>query len=274
MKIFISADMEGTAGVTDWDQVMPDKPDYARFRRLMTEEVNAAVLGALEGGAKEVVVNDAHHTMRNILIEELHPQAQLVSGSPKPLSMMQGIDTSFDAVFFTGYHAAAGTQDGVLDHTYSSAAIRQVKLGSMIVGEAGLNAALAGHFKVPVALVTGDATAVQQVKKIVSHVEAVSVKEPIGRIAALSYQPVEARRRIKEGAARALKRVKDLKPLTLTRPVALEIELMYTVMADRCMLIPGVTREDPRTVGYKAKDAEQAFSVFMACLALARSVTP
>ena len=274
MKIFISADMEGTAGVTDWDQVMPDRPDYARFRRLMTEEVNAAVLGALEGGAKEIVVNDAHHTMRNILIEELHPQAQLVSGSPKPLSMMQGIDTSFDAVFFTGYHAAAGTQDGVLDHTYSSVAIRQVKLGSMIVGEAGLNAALAGHFKVPVALVTGDATAVQQVKKIVTHVEAVSVKEPFGRTAAQSYQPVEARRRIKEGAARALKRVKDLKPLTIPRPVELEVELMYTVMADRCMLIPGVTREGPRDVGYKAKDAEQAFSVFMACLALARSVTP
>jgi D-amino peptidase len=274
MKIFISADMEGTTGVTDWDQVMPDRPDYARFRRLMTEEVNAAILGALEGGAKEIVVSDAHHTMRNILIEELHPQAQLVSGSPKPHSMMQGIDASFDAVFFTGYHAAAGTQDGVLDHTFSSAAIRQVKLGTLIVGEAGLNAALAGHYKVPVALVTGDSTAVQQVKKIVPHVEAVAVKEPIGRTAALSYQPVEARRRIKEGAARALKRVKDLKPLTLPRPVSLEVELMYTVMADRCMLIPGVTREGPRSVAYKAKDAEQAFSVFMACLVLARSVTP
>ena len=274
MKIFISADMEGTAGVTDWEQVMPDRPDYARFRRLMTEEVNAAILGALEGGAKEIVVGDAHHTMRNILIEELHPQAQLVSGSPKPYSMMQGIDASFDAVFFTGYHAAAGTQDGVLDHTYSSVAIRQVKLGSLIVGEAGLNAALAGHYNVPVALVTGDATAVQQVKKIVPHAEAVAVKEPIGRTAALSYQPVEARRRIKEGATRALKRVKDLKPLTVPRPVALEIELMYTVMADRCMLIPGVAREGPRAVAYKAKDAEQAFSVFMACLVLARSVTP
>ena len=274
MKIFISADMEGTAGVTDWDQVMPGRPDYARFRRLMTEEVNAAILGALEGGAKEIVVSDAHHTMRNLLIEELHPQAQLVSGSPKPYSMMQGIDASFDAVFFTGYHAAAGTQDGVLDHTYSGAAIRQVKLGTQIVGEAGLNASLAGHFKVPVALVTGDSTAVQQVKKLVPHIETVSVKEPIGRVAALSFQPVEARRRIKEGAARALKRAKDLKPLIITRPVSLEIEMMYTAQADRCMLVPGVTRESPRAVGYKAKDAEQAFSIFMACLVLARSVEP
>ena len=101
MKVFISADMEGTAGVTDWDQVLPQHLDYARFRRLMTEEVNAAILGALEAGAKEILVNDSHNTMRNLLIEELHPQAQLMSGAPKPYSMMQGIDASFDLVFFT-----------------------------------------------------------------------------------------------------------------------------------------------------------------------------
>lgn len=271
MKVFISADMEGTAGVTDWDQVLPDRHDYARFRRLMTEEVNAAILGALEAGAKEIVVNDSHHTMRNLLIEELHPQAQLISGSPKPYSMMQGIDASFDAVFFTGYHASAGTQNGILDHTYSSATVRQIKLGTLVVGEAGLNAALAGHFKVPVALVTGDSVAVAQAKKLLPHAEAVAVKEPIGRVAARSYQPVEARRRIKEGAARALKRVRDLKPLALPRPVALEIEWVTTTMADRCMLIPGVVRAGPRATGYKARDAEQAFTVTMACLVLARS---
>jgi D-amino peptidase len=271
MKIFISADMEGTAGVTDWDQVTPDRADYPRFRRLMTEEVNAAILGAIEGGAKDIVISDSHHTMRNILIEELHPQAQLVSGSPRPYSMMQGIDSSFDAVFFTGYHASAGTQDGVLDHTFSSATIRQIKLGNTAVGESGLNAALAGYFKVPVALATGDNTAVQQIKRLLPHVEAVSVKHPIGRVAALSYQPVEARRRIKEGATRAIRRVKDLKPLTIPRPIALEIEWLYTGMADRCMLIPGVTRIGPRTIGFKAKDAEQAYTVSMACLVLARS---
>jgi D-amino peptidase len=271
MKVFISADMEGTAGVTDWDQVMPDKPDYARFRRLMTEEVNAAILGALEGGAKEIVVNDSHNTMRNILIEELHPHAQLISGSPKPRSMMQGIDNSFDAVFFTGYHASAGTQDSILDHTYSSASVRQIKLGNLVVGEAGLNAALAGYFKVPVALVTGDATAVAQARKLLAHVETVAVKEPIGRLAARSYQPVDARRRIKEGATRALKRVKDVKPLIIPRPVNLELEWTFTAMADRCMLIPGMTRVNSRAVAYKARDVEQAFSVTMACLVLARS---
>ncbi len=271
MKVFISADMEGTAGVTDWDQVMPGRPDYTRFRRLMTEEVNAAILGAIEAGAREIVVSDAHNTMRNLLIEELHPQAQLVSGSPKPYSMMQGINPSFDAAFFTGYHAAAGTQDAVLDHTYSSLAVRQIKLGTLVVGEAGLNAALAGHFKVPVALVTGDGTAVAQTKKLLPHVEAVAVKDAIGRVAARSCQPVEARRRIKEGAVRAVKRAKDLKPLVLPRPVSLELEWMYTGMADRCMLIPGLTRVGPRSVGWKARDAEQAFSMTMACLVLARS---
>lgn len=272
MKVFISADMEGTAGVTDWDQVLPQHPDYPRFRRLMTEEVNAAVLGALEAGAKEIVVNDSHNTMRNLLIEELHPQVQLISGSPKPYSMMQGIDASFDVALYTGYHAAAGTQNAILDHSYSSATLRQIKLGNLVVGEAGLNAALAGHFKVPVALVTGDATAVAQTKKLISQVEAVSVKEPIGRLAARSYQPVEARRRIKEGATRALKRAKDLKPLVIPRPVNAELEWTFTAMADRCMLIPGMTRVGPRTVAYKARDAEQVFTLTMACLVLARSV--
>jgi D-amino peptidase len=271
MKVFISADMEGTAGVTDWEQVLATHSDYGRFRRLMTEEVNAAVLGALEAGAKEVVVNDSHASMRNILIEELHPQAQLVSGSPKPHSMMQGIDNTFDAVFFTGYHGAAGTANAILDHTFSSAAVRQIKLGNLVVGEAGMNAALAGHFKVPVALVCGDSTAVAQTKRLIPHVETVSVKEAIGRLAARSYTPVEARRRIKEGAARALKRVKEHKPLIVPRPVALEIDWHYTAMADRCMLIPGMIRVNPRAVAYKARDVEQAYTLTVACLTLARS---
>lgn len=273
MKVFISADMEGTAGVTDADQCREGRPDYTRFRRLMTEEVNAAILGALEGGAKEIVVNDSHATMRNLLIEELHPQAQLISGRPKPYSMMQGIDASFDAVFFTGYHAAAGTQNAILDHTYSSAAVRQLKLGNLVVGEAGLNAALAGHFKVPVALVTGDATAVQQVKKLIPHVEPVAVKEPIGRLAARSYQPVEARRRIKEGAAKALKRARDVKPFAVAKPVTIEVEWVATSMADLCMLIPGMTRVGPRATAFKAKDVEQAFTVWIAGLVMARSLT-
>jgi D-amino peptidase len=237
----------------------------------MTEEVNAAILGAIEGGAKEIVVNDSHGDMRNILIEELHPQAQLISGSPKPYSMMQGIDASFDAVFFTGYHGIAGTANAILDHSFSSAAVRQIKLGNLVVGESGMNAALAGYFKVPVALVTGDGTAVAQVKRLIPQVETVAVKEAIGRVAARSYQPVEARRRIKDGAVRALKRAKDLKPFATARPVALEIEWHYTGMADRCMLIPGVTRVNPRTIGFKAKDAEQAYTVTIACLVMARS---
>jgi D-amino peptidase len=272
MKVFISADMEGTAGVTDRDQVTPETHDYARFRRLMTEEVNAAVLGALEGGAKEIVVNDSHGSMRNLLIEELHPQVQLISGRPKPHGMMQGIENSFDAVFFTGYHAAAGTQNGVLDHTYRGTTVRQIKLGNLVVGEAGFNAALAGHFKVPVALVTGDATAVAQTKKLLTQVEAVAVKEPIGRNAARSFQPVEARRRIKEGATRALKRARDLKPLILPRPVMVELDWVTSAMADQCMLIPAMTRVNPRAVSYKARDIEQAYTLTRACLALAGSV--
>jgi D-amino peptidase len=272
MKVFISADMEGTAGVTDADQCREGRPDYTRFRRLMTEEVNAAILGAVDAGATEIVVNDSHATMRNILIEDLHPQAQLLSGRPKPHSMMQGIDASFDAVFFTGYHAAAGTQDAILDHSYSGACVRQIKLGNLVVGEAGLNAALAGHFKVPVALVTGDATAVAQLKKHIPQIEAVAVKQPVGRLAARSYQPVEARRRIKDGAARALKRARDLRPFTVPKPVTLEIDWVASSMADLCMMIPGMTRASARATTFKAKDVEQAFTITVAGLVMARSV--
>ena len=272
MKLFISADMEGTAGVTDRDQVSPDGADYGRCRRLMTEEVNAAILGALEAGAKEIVVNDAHGSARNLLIEELHPQAQLISGRPKPHGMMQGIDATVDAVFLTGYHAAAGTQNGVLDHTFRGATVRQIRLGTLVAGEAAFNAALAGHFKVPVALVTGDATAVAQTKRILTQVEAVAVKEPVGRLAARSYSPVEARRRIKEGAVRALKRAKDLKPFILPRPVMLELDCVNPAMADQCMMIPGMSRVNATAVAYKARDAEQAYVLARACLVLAASV--
>jgi len=179
MKVYISCDMEGISGVVAGKQTEGNGEEYKRAQKLMTDELNAAIEGALAGGATEILVNDSHGHMRNILIEELNPKAQLISGSPKPLLMMQGIDASFDAAFFIGYHAQAGTAYSVLDHTYAGI-VYQVSLNGRPMGETGLNAALAGYFGVPVVLVSGDKLLVEEATALLGTVEGVAVKESCG----------------------------------------------------------------------------------------------
>lgn len=162
MRVYISVDMEGITGVVSPTQVRPGEREYERFRRIMTQEANAAIRGALAGGATQVVVNDSHGPMTNLLIEDLHSDARLVSGSPKPHGMMQGIGPGFDAAFFIGYHSRHGTAASVLDHTWSSASIVDAEINGRSVCEGDLNAGLAGGDGVPVALVTGDETYCRQ----------------------------------------------------------------------------------------------------------------
>src|SRR5678815_648506 len=162
MKILIAVDMEGITGVTTWDHVTPGHAEYARFRRLMTPDVNAAVRGACEAFEAAVVVADGHWNGANILVEELDSRARLNTGSPSPFSMMQGIDESVDGVMFVGYHARNGTPSAVLDHTWSSKTVANVWLNDILTGEYGLNAALAGHFAVPVIMASGEQTACKQ----------------------------------------------------------------------------------------------------------------
>ena len=159
MKLLICADMEGVTGVTEWNHVSPSHAEYPRFRRLMTADVNAAVRGAFEGGATEIIVADGHNLGTNILIEELDPRARLNGGTTAPLAMVQGIQDGPDAVFFVGYHARNGTQNAILDHTWSSSTVADVWLNGRVTGEIGLNAGVCGHFGVPVLLVTGDQSA-------------------------------------------------------------------------------------------------------------------
>ena len=158
MKILIAVDMEGISGVVNWDQVDPRHAEYTRFRRIMTQDVNAAIQGCLAAGAKEVVVADGHASGYNILIEELDPRARLNSGNSAPLAMVQGIDASFNAAMFVGYHACAGSMNAILDHTWSSSSVANVWLNGVLVGETGLNAAVCGHFNVPVIMLSGDQT--------------------------------------------------------------------------------------------------------------------
>src|SRR5215210_2564024 len=189
MKILIATDMEGITGVTTWEQVTPGHAEYTRFRSLMTQDVSAAIRGAFDAGAVEVIVADGHWNGSNILIEELDARARLNTGSPSPLSMMEGIDQSIDGVMFIGYHARNGSDSAILDHTWSSRTVANLWLNDILTGEYGLNAAVAGHFGVPVVMVSGDQTACAQGRGLLGDVETAVVKQAWGRCGAGSRGP-------------------------------------------------------------------------------------
>ncbi len=267
MKVYISCDMEGISGVVAGKQTGANGKEYQRAQKLMTGEVNAAIEGALAGGASEVLVNDSHGSMRNILIEELNPSAQLISGSPKPLSMMQGIDSSFDAAFFIGYHAQAGTAYSVLDHTYTGIAY-QVSLNGRPLGETGLNAALAGYFGVPVVLVTGDKLLVEEATALLGTVEGVAVKESYGRYAARCLVPEAVHELIREAAQSALSK-KGRKPFVVEPPITLAVDFTSSAHLDMAELIPGSRRTGGRHIEYSHDDLLTVYKVWRAMLKLA-----
>ncbi|HMA44000.1 MAG TPA: M55 family metallopeptidase [Gemmatimonadales bacterium] len=267
MRVYISVDMEGVAGVVHEDQTNPldprCAPEYARFRKLMTAEANAAVQGAVDAGATRILVNDSHWTMRNLLAEELHEAAELISGGPKALSMMEGIDGGFDAALCIGYHARAGTRAAILDHTYTDRLI-DVRLNGRSVGELGLNATLAGVYEVPVVLVSGDAALATEAHDLLGdEVATVIVKEAVGRHAARSLAPVVACRRIREAVTKALKR-KGARPFTMEAPITLEADFAKTVEADMAELVPGSMRTSGRTVAFTHHDYKEVFRAWRA----------
>jgi D-amino peptidase len=271
MRVYISVDMEGVAGVVHENQTDPTDPrhagEYNRFRRLMTGEANAAIEGALAAGATRVLVNDSHWLMRNLLAEELHPAAELLSGGPKLRSMVEGVDLGFDAAMFVGYHAMAGTMHAVIDHTYSGL-VHQVWLNGEAVGELGINAAFAGVHGVPVAMVSGDQALAAEARALLgAGVETVIVKQAVGRFAARSVSPVESCRRIREGATTALRR--QHAPLVLERPIRLKVELALTHMADMAELVPGAIRTGGRTLEYVHEDYGEVFRAWRAVYNLA-----
>ncbi|MFQ6037305.1 MAG: M55 family metallopeptidase [Candidatus Aminicenantales bacterium] len=271
LKVFISVDMEGISGVVHGEQTSSSGRDYGLARRWMTGDVNAAIRGALKAGATEVVVNDSHGSMRNVIASELHPAASLITGSPKPLSMMQGIDATFDAVMLVGYHARAGSENGVLDHTYSGGSVYSIRVNGLELGEAGLNALIAGTFGVPVVLVTGDKEVCRQVRETVGEnlVTAV-VKEGVGRYAAKTLTPEVAQKVIEEKAREALEKRDQTRPFRLDPPFTFELNFLRSSMADAAELIPQVERVNPRTLRFVSEDYIQGFKLLRALIALAR----
>jgi D-amino peptidase len=258
LKVFISADMEGVAGVVTRDQTGAGGAGYPFGRSVMTAEVNAAVDAAFNTGATSVTVTDGHGSGTNLLPSELDRRAVLISGFPMPGGMMQGIDASYAAAIFIGYHASGITEGGILAHTYTDA-FRTVKLNGHNVGEYGLNAAMAGHFGVPVVFVSGDSAAVRQAAAFIPGVITVAVKEGFGPTVARTMHPEEAREQIARGVSSAIARRGEIAPVRLKTPVTLEIEFAQTSMADTVTLIPGVERTGGASIRYIASTMADAY---------------
>ncbi len=271
LKVFISVDMEGIAGIVHSEQTSTSGKDYNIARKWMTGEVNAAIKGALEAGATEIVVNDSHGSMRNIIASELHPSAYLITGSPKPLSMMQGIDETFDAVILIGYHASAGTKDGVLDHTISSGRVSSIKVNDIEMNEAELNALIAGSYDVPVVLIVGDAAVCNQTRKILGdELEVAIVKEAVGRHAAKTLTPKRAQELIYERTMTGLEKRDKINPFKMDPPYRFELNYLSSYMADAATLVPQVKRVGGRAVSFEIDDYIQGFKLLRALISLAR----
>jgi len=274
MKILIAADMEGITGVIHWDQVMPGHPEYSRFCKLMTGDVNAAIRGAFTGGATSVAVTDGHNNGRNILIEELDSRATLNSGSPSRLSMVQGVDQGVDGVMFVGYHGRMGAVNAILDHTWSDERVSGLWINGQAFGEAGLNGAVCGHFNVPVIMASGDQTLCAEVQEFFGNkVEVAQVKKASGRMSAECLPPAVTSGLIEKAARRAvlnLKNKKAPKPFKVTKPINLTIKFEQSEMADKAALMPHATRTIERRVEYVAPDMVTIYQAFRTMLALAR----
>jgi D-amino peptidase len=271
MKILIAADMEGVTGVTNWDQVDPRHADYPRFRRLMTGDVNAAIRGACESGTDEILVTDGHALGSNILPEELDPRAHLICGDYSSLAMIQGVNQGVDGVIFVGYHARAGSQNAILDHTWSSRRVANLWLNDILVGEYGLNGAVAGHFNVPVLMLTGDQTACAQASELLGKIETVVVKIAISHMAAECLPPQVTNMLIQDAASKAVKRLKagdSPKPLVISTPVHVTIDFNSSDQADQAALFPGSKRLDGRRLTYTAQDMLAAYLAFQAAVAM------
>ncbi|HLW86661.1 MAG TPA: M55 family metallopeptidase [Candidatus Sulfotelmatobacter sp.] len=252
LKVLISADMEGVGGVSAWDVQADSKGrEYEQFRRLMTLEVNAAIAGAADAGATEFLVVESHSGW-DIDMELLDKRARLIRGWPRPLDMVQGIDSTFDAVVFVGYHAREGAAEAVLAHTDTGTIV--VKLNGVEVPEAGFNAAIAGDFGVPVVFLSGDQTACQEARALLGPIETAEVKHAIGFYSAEMLPPNESQRLIREGVRRGVERRAEIKPYKISHPVKLEIRFNDVVVAEVASYLPGVERPSGNTIAFTGRD--------------------
>ena len=254
LKIYISADMEGVVGVVTNEQLGPQGFEYARFREFMTAEVNAAIEGAFAAGATQIVVSDSHGNGQNLLLEKLNRDVTLVRAWPRPLMMMQGIDETFAGAIFIGYHTGTTNPEGVRAHTISSARLADVRLKGTSVSEAGLNAAIAGHFNVPVIMISGDDAVVKESQALLGNIEGAVVKWATGFHSARTIMPEMSYFMIRDKAQKAVARIKDFKPYKLTGPIQLDVRFKNYRPSEVLSYLSIVERTDAHSIRFTGKD--------------------
>ena len=254
MKVYISVDMEGIACVTHVDHVKLEGRAYEAARKWTTAEANAAIEGAFEGGADEIVVSDGHGTMHNLIPDELHEDITIVQGTPRPLLMMEGLDETFDAVFYIGYHARAGNPIGTLAHSFSERLVHEVRLNQEPVSEAIFNAAVAGHFEVPIALISGDDELAVEIEKKLPWVERVVTKWAISGTSARNLTPKAAQAKIRSAAKASLKNLESKEIFALPSPIRFEVDFKSPEHAYLVADIPGIERESGVSVRFTGSD--------------------
>lgn len=266
MRVFISVDMEGIAGVVHHDHTTRDGKDYEQARILMTHEANAAVKGALKAGAKEIVVNDSHGTMRNIYVELLEKEAKLISGSPKRNGMVEGIDENFDAAVFIGYHTKSGSQ-GILNHTYNGRVVSSIKINGEELGEFGINALVCGELDVPVVFVSGCNLLAEEAKSLIENIYTAEVKRTVNQVASENVHPEVAREMIEDGVAEALENYQSIKPYRLEgEAFHFELEFYKTLQADMAAILPFVKEKDPLTVEFRTDNVTDGYRIIRSLL--------
>jgi D-amino peptidase len=265
--------MEGISGIVHRSQTGQDQLDYGKGRTLMVGDVNAAIDGILEYTDAEITVSDGHGGMKNIHTEDLRPAASLVRGTPKPLSQMAGIDGSYDAALFIGYHSMKGTLHGIISHTFSGRTIHSLVINGYEIGETAMNAAIAGYYKVPLVFVSGDRAVTQEAVNINPNITTVAVKEAIGRSSAKCIHPEIARKRIKDGVIAAIKQRKMIEPFTFQPPIEMQVTYTSALLADAVEFMPSANRKNGRTVEFLLDDYLKAFGAFRASVYIASAVS-
>jgi D-amino peptidase len=272
VKVFISSDMEGTAGVVDWDQCVAGGAQYAYYADLLTGEINAAIEGALAAGATEFLVNDSHSKMVNLKPAALAGRASYLSGRYKPMYMMQGLDASFDAVFFVSYHGSVSSRGSTLSHTYFPAAFAEVTVNGVVAGEAGINALVASAYRVPVVLVTGDETTAEETRRFCPDIHAAVVKKSITRFAAESLHPAAAKDLIRERATAAIEGLAVATPPTMEPPINLTMSFRTSDYCELAARISGVQRTGDLTATIIGDDPLWTYQTFITIVLLCRGL--
>ena len=272
MKLFLSTDFEGVSGIVAWEQIIEGNAEYEQGRLLLTNEVNAVITGALEGGAKEFVVNDSHHYMRNLHPQELSGKATLITGKHKPMYMMEGLDSSFDGICFVGYHGSIGAEQAVLSHTYNPGAIWEVRLNGAIVGESAINALVAAYYNVPIIFISGDEVTIDEAQTIAPDAEKIIVKESLGRFAAAHVHPSVACEMLQKGASRAVRNLQEMRSPVFTKPVSLEVTFLVADMAEMAVWVRGVERVGSRSIRIQSENLLELYRMFVTVVTLTRSL--